>query len=175
MTYIPTTSLSSKRGDGAAAHGRPHPRTIGWLATTSVAFGGSNMGLIMMAALFAGQGAIPGQGSAAVLLLIAGVLLSWAAAPGWTELALMFPNRVGGIAATCTEAFRPYSPVLADLTGVCYWCGWAPAAAFGAMLPAAALHDAYLPWIPAPLLGASFIVFFTAISLCGVKWVMRCL
>ena len=29
----------------------------------------------------------------------------------------MYPNRVGGIAATCAEAFRPYSPVLANLTG----------------------------------------------------------
>ena len=56
-------------------------------------------------------------------LLIVGLLLSWAAAPGWIELVLMFPRRVGGISATCVEAFRPYSPVLANLTGVCYWWG----------------------------------------------------
>lgn len=63
---------------------------------------------------------IAGQGSAAVPLLIMGLLLSWAAAFGWTEMVLMWPNRVGGIAATCAEGFRPYSPVLSTLTGVCY-------------------------------------------------------
>jgi signal transduction histidine kinase len=135
--------------------------------------GGINQSLFIMAALFVGQGAIPGQGSAAVLLLIVGVLLGWAAAPGWTELVLMFPNRVGGIAATCAEAFRPYSPVLANLTGVCYWWGWAPACAIGAMLSASAIHEWYLPWFPVPLLGTCIILFFTFINLCGVKWVMR--
>ena len=48
-------------------------------------------------------------------LLIVGVLLGWAAAPAWTELVLMWPNRVGGISAACAEAFRPYNPVLAAL------------------------------------------------------------
>jgi len=97
--------------------GPPHPRTIGWIGTTALAMGGSNQSLFLIGALFLSQG------SAAVPLLIVGLLLSWAAAFGWTELILMFPNRVGGIAATCAEAFRPYSPVLANLTGVCYWWG----------------------------------------------------
>ncbi len=150
-----------------------HPRTIGWFGTTAVMIGGSNLSLLVLAALFVGQGTISGQGSAGVLLLIAGVLLAWAAAPGWAELVLMFPNRVGGIAACCTEAFRPYSPVLANLTGVCYWCAWVPVAAFGAMIPAQLIHDAWLPWISVPLLGTGFILLFTTINLCGVKWVMR--
>ena len=98
----------------------PHPRRIGWVGTTALAMGGSNQSLFLIAALFVGQGDIPGQGSAAVPLLIVGLLLSWAAAPGWLELVLMYPNRVGGIAATCSQAFKPYSPVLANLTGVCY-------------------------------------------------------
>ena len=153
--------------------GREHPRTVGWFGTTSVAMGGMNQSLFIMAALFVEQGDIPGQGSAAVLLLIAGVLLAWAAAPGWTELVLMFPNRVGGIAATCAEAFRPYSPVLANLTGVCYWWGWAPACAVGAMLSASALHEWYFPWCPVPILGTCIILLFMAVNLCGVKWVMR--
>ena len=72
-----------------------HPRTIGWFGTASLAMGGSNQSLFLIAALFAGQGDIPGQGSAAVPLLIVGLLLSWAAAPGWTELILMWPNRIG--------------------------------------------------------------------------------
>ena len=97
-----------------------HPRKIGWFGTTALAMGGSNQSLFLIAALFVGQGDIPGQGSAAVPLLIVGLLLSWAAAPGWLELVLMYPNRVGGIAATCSQAFKPYSPVLANLTGVCY-------------------------------------------------------
>src|SRR6187399_455323 len=61
---------------------QPHPRTLGWVGATALAMGGSNQSLFLMAALFVGQGNIPGQGSAAVPLLIAGLLLSWAAAPG---------------------------------------------------------------------------------------------
>jgi hypothetical protein len=92
----------------AAAHPREHPRTIGWLGTVALAMGGSNQSLFLLAALLATQatGAIP--------LLIFGLILSWAALPGWIELIMMWPNRVGGIAATCAEAFRPYSPVLAN-------------------------------------------------------------
>src|ERR1700738_1944930 len=92
-----------------AAQPRPHPRTLGWVGTAALAMGGSNQSLFLIGALFVGQGAILGQGSAAVPLLIVGVLLSWAAMPGWTELVLMSPNRVGGIAAACSEAFGPYS------------------------------------------------------------------
>jgi hypothetical protein len=66
--------------------------------------GGSNQMIFLITALFVGQGAILGQGSAAVPLLIFGVLLGWAAAPAWTELVLMWPNRVGGISAACAEA-----------------------------------------------------------------------
>ncbi len=100
-----------------------HPRTLGWVGTTALAMGGSNQSLFLLAALFAGQGDILGQGSAAVPLLIVGLLLSWAAAPGWTELILLWPNRVGGIAATCGEAFQPYAPVLGNLAGTCYLVG----------------------------------------------------
>lgn len=102
----------------------PHPRRLGWLGTAALAMGGSNQSLFVITALFVGQGDIPGQGSAAIPLLIVGLLLSYAAAPGWTELVLMSPNRVGGIAAACTAAFHRYSPILSTLTGVCYWWGW---------------------------------------------------
>jgi hypothetical protein len=76
----------------------PHPRVLGWFGTTALAMGGSNQMIFLITALFVGQGVILGQGSAAVPLLIAGVLLGYAAAPAWTELVLMWPNRVGGIA-----------------------------------------------------------------------------
>lgn len=152
---------------------RPHPRTIGWFGITAVAMGGINQSLFLIGALFVGQGSISGQGSAAVPLLIIGLLLSWAATPGWTELVMMFPNRVGGISATCAEAFRPYSPVLANLTGVCYWWGWVPTCGLTALLSASALHQFYLPWFPVPALAVLILLFFTFINLCGVKWAMR--
>ena len=151
---------------------RPHPRTVGWFGTTSVAMGGINQSLFLIGALFIGQGEIPGQGSATVVLLAVGLLLSWAATPGWTELILMYPNRVGGIAATCAEAFRPYSPVLANLTGVCYWWGWVPTCGLTALLASAAIHQ-WLTWFPVPLMASLIVLFFTFVNLCGVKWVMR--
>ncbi|MDB5971328.1 MAG: hypothetical protein JWQ90_3778 [Hydrocarboniphaga sp.] len=152
---------------------RPHPRTLGWYGTTALAMGGSNQSLFIMAAMFAGQGEISGQGSAAVPLLIAGLLLAWAAAPGWTELILMFPNRVGGISASCAEAFRPYSPVLANLTGVCYWWGWIPTCGLTAILSASAVHHWYLPGIPITVMAVGLVLLFTGVNLCGVKWVGR--
>ncbi|HWY76929.1 MAG TPA: amino acid permease, partial [Verrucomicrobiae bacterium] len=85
----------------------------------------------------------------------------------------MFPNRVGGIAATCAEAFRPYSPILANLTGVCYWWGWVPTCGLTALLSASAINQWYLSWFPVPLLASCIVLFFTVINLCGVKWVMR--
>src|ERR1700751_5400257 len=145
-------------------HPLPHPRTVGWFGTTSVAMGGINQSLFLLSALFIGQGAIPGQGSAAVVLLGVGLLLSWAATPGWTELILMYPNRVGGIAATCAEAFRPYSPILANLTGVCYWWGWVPTCGLTALLASSALHQSYLPWFPVPLLASCIVLFFTFVN-----------
>ena len=152
---------------------RPHPRALGWLATTAMAMGGSNQSLFLIGALFVGQDPIPGQGSAAVPLLILGLLLSWAAAPGWLELVLMYPNRVGGIAATCAEAFKPYSPVLANLTGVCYWWGWVPTCGLTALLSAAAIHQWYLPGISINAMAIGIVVLFTAVNLAGVKWVGR--
>jgi len=68
-------------------------RTIGWITTSALALGGSNLGLFMISSL------ITGQGSAGILLLIVGIIVSWMAIPCWMELLLLCPNRVGGIAA----------------------------------------------------------------------------
>ena len=148
---------------------RAHPRVLGWFGTTALALGGSNQSLFLLTALVATQG------SAAVPLLIVGLLLSWAAAPGWTELVLMYPNRVGGIAATCAEAFRPYSPVLANLTGVCYWWGWVPTCGLTALFAASALHHWYVPMLPVTGLAILIVLAFTALNLLGVartaRWV----
>lgn len=154
-------------------HASNHPRTLGWISTTAMAMGGSNQSLFLMSALFIGQGDILGQGSACVLLLMLGLLLSYMAAPGWTELVLMFPNKVGGISAACNEAFRPYSPILANLTGVCYWWGWVPTCGFTAILSASAIHQWYLPSVPISLLACLLVLFFTAVNLSGVKSVAK--
>ena len=142
---------------------RTHPRTLGWPGTVALAMGGSNQSLFLLGAL------LLSQGTAAIPLLIVGLALSWAALPGWTELILMWPDRVGGIAAACAEAFRPYSPVLANLTGVCYWWGWVPTCGLTAILSADALHDWYLPHVPVHLLAACLVATFMLINLCGIR------
>src|SRR5438128_2707727 len=142
----------------------PHPRTIGWVGTTALAMGGSNQSLFLIGTA---AGLIATQGSAAVPLLILGLLLSWAALPGWTELVLMWPKRVGGIAATCAEAFRPISPVLANLTGISYWWGWVPTCGLTAILSGAALHEWYVPQVPVSVLATCLVLLFTGVNLLG--------
>jgi diguanylate cyclase (GGDEF)-like protein len=151
----------------------PHPRVLGWFGTTALAMGGSNQMIFLITALFVGQGAILGQGSAAVPLLIFGVLLGWAAAPAWTELVMMWPNRVGGISAACAEAFRPYNPVLSALTGTCYWWGWIPTCGLTALLSASALQQWYFPGLPVEAVAISIVCLFSLVNLCGIKWVAR--
>ena len=141
-----------------------HPRRLGWVGVSALAVGGSNQSLFLIGALLASQG------SAAIPLLLIGFLLAYAATPGWIELVLMWPNRVGGIAATCAEAFRPYSGVLANLTGVCYWWGWVPTGGVTALLSAAIIW--YLPGVPRPF-AVIIVLAFTAINLCGVAAVTR--
>ncbi|MFN2540076.1 MAG: amino acid permease, partial [Mycobacteriales bacterium] len=167
---IPRPRTAPTAPDGAResqASAREHPRVLGWFGTTALAMGGSNQSLFLLTAL------VMTQGSAAVPLLIIGLLLSWAAAPGWTELVLMYPKRVGGISATCAEAFRPYSPVLANLTGVCYWWGWVPTCGLTALLSASALHHWYLHQVPITLLAIAIVLSFTALNLSGVARTAR--
>ena len=135
--------------------------------------GGSNQMIFLITALFVGQGAILGQGSAAVPLLIFGVLLGWAAAPAWTELVMMRPNRVGGISATCAEAFHPYNPVLSALTGTCYWWGWVPTCGLTALLSASAIQQWYVPGLPVEAVAIAIVCLFSLVNLCGIKWVAR--
>jgi hypothetical protein len=84
--------------------------------------------------------------------------------PGWIELLLMWPNRVGGVAAVCGEAFRPYSGVLANLAGTCYWWGWVPTCGLTSLLSAAALREWYLPQIPVTVLASTMLLVFTAVT-----------
>lgn len=165
--------VRDRRASADAGAQAPFQRCIGWIGTTALAMGGSNQSLFLLAALFVGQGDIPGQGSAAVPLLIAGLLLSYAALPGWIELVMMSPHRVGGIAAACTEAFRPYGPILSTLTGVCYWWGWVPTCGLTAILSATALNQWFLPDVPIPLMACLLVCAFTAVNLMGIRWVTR--
>ena len=135
--------------------------------------GGSNQSLFLIAALFGGQGDIAGQGSAALVLLFAGLLLSYAAAPGWIELVLMSPNRVGGIASACTEAFRPYSLILSALAGVCYWWGWVPTCGLTALFSATAINQWAAPNVPVTAIACVLVALFGAVNLAGIKWVTR--
>lgn len=144
-----------------------HPRVLGVWETVALAMGGSNQSLFIIGALFIAQG------SAAVPLLAVGLLLSWAALPGWIELVSMWPNRVGGIAATCAEAFRPYSPVLANLAGVSYWWGWIPTCGLTAILASEAVHSWYLPMVPVHLIASLIVIAFAALNLRGIKYATR--
>ena len=133
--------------------------------------GGSNQMLFLITALFVGQGDIPGQGSASLILLAVGLVLSYASAPGWTELVLMSPNRVGGISAACSEAFKPYSPILSALTGVCYWWGWVPTCGVTAILSGIAIQQWCLPGVPVSVIAIGIVSTFTVVNLLGVRWV----
>ncbi len=146
---------------------KPHPRKITWVGATGLAMGGSNQSIFLIAALVAAQG------GAAIPILMLGLLLSFMAAPGWIELSCMFPNRVGGIAASCAEAFRPYSAVLANLTGVSYWWGWVPTCGITALFSATAIHEWYLPGVPIKVLAPALVLFFMGVNLCGLKWATR--
>jgi signal transduction histidine kinase len=161
---------SADRVMTALAEPRAHPRKIGWLGTSALAMGGSNQSLFLINILIAGQGDIPGQGTAAIPLLVVGLILSWFALPGWTELIMMWPDRVGGIAATCGEAFRPYAPVLGNLTGVSYWWGWIPTCGLTALFSASAISQWFLPGVPVPLLACLIVAVFVVINLLGVRW-----
>lgn len=133
--------------------------------------GGSNQMLFLITALFVGQGDIAGQGSASLVLLALGLVLSYVSAPGWTELVLMSPNRVGGISAACTEAFKPYSPILSALTGVCYWWGWVPTCGVTAILSGVAIQQWCLPGVPVSIIAIAIVSTFTVVNLLGVRWV----
>ncbi len=143
---------------------------MGWFGASSLGLAGSNLSLFLIAG---SAGLVASQGSAAVLLLIAGLLLSLAAAPGWIELVLLSPNRVGGIAASCADAFRSYSPLLANLTGVGYWWGWVPVCATSAYLLGSTINGSLLPGVPVFVIGSTLILLCLAVCLCGLKWITR--
>lgn len=171
MSVQKATAASSALIEHDEPTAPPHPRVIGWRGTSALAMGGSNQMLFLISALFIGQGDIPGQGSASLILLALGLVLSYASAFGWTELVLMSPNRVGGISAACSEAFKPYSPILSALTGVCYWWGWIPTCGVTAILSGIAIQQWCLPSVPVSVIAIAIVATFTAVNLAGVRYV----
>ena len=166
----PTAPVPMPGENGTSPAPKSHPRSVGWFGVAALAMGGSNQSLFLL------TGLVATQGSAAIWLLALGLLLAWAAAPGWIELSLMWPDRVGGIAATCAEAFRRFNPVLANLTGVCYWWGWVPTCGLTALLSAEALHDWYLPEIPTTPMAVAILLAFAVLNLFGVArvtWLVK--
>src|SRR5579883_479560 len=117
---------------------------------------------------------IAAQGTSTLFLFVLGVLLSAMAVPGYIELALMYPNKNGGIAAVLTDAFRPYSPVIGCLAGTFYWWGWFEGSSFAATLEATIINQLW-PTLPfsVPTMATSIIVLFTFINFLGMKWVSR--
>jgi signal transduction histidine kinase/amino acid transporter len=149
-----------------------HPRTLRGRDAAALAIGGSTQSLLLLTALFAGEGHMAGPGSAALPLLGIGLLLACAAAPGWLELVLMTPNRVGGIAACGLKAFSPYGDVLAVLNGVCYWWGRVPICGIAALLAAGWLQE-LLPAAVIKPLAAVLVLVLLVIALRGIRMTAR--
>lgn len=146
---------------------QPHPRKIGWIITAALALGGSNLSLYLI------SGLMSGQGSAGVPLLILGILVSWMAIPCWTELMLLFPNRVGGIAAFTAAALKPYNPILACINGVGYWSCTVPGVSFSAVFFATAIQQWFFPGINTNLVATVTVLFFMGMNFTGIQWIGR--
>ena len=70
------------------------------------------------------------QPYAVSFLIVFGWVVSLIATFGWTELILLKPNRVGGIASACIDAFYKINPVLGEIAAFGYWVSWAAMPAF---------------------------------------------
>jgi len=143
--------------------------SIGLIGIAALACGGANQSLYMIDELISGRSGIAGQGAASLLLLAGGFALACLAAPGWLELALMSPQRVGGIGAACGAAFRPYSPLLAALAGFCNWWGWAATTGLAATTLAEMIGPVWLPNVPPHLLSCVTLAILTALALTGLR------
>ena len=139
---------------------------IGWIGITALALGGANISVLLFGSLLMRQGTI------GIALLTVGIIISWMALPGWIELVLMFPKKVGGIAACSAAVFGEYAPSLSCLIGVGYWIAWASGCAFGATFTAKALQ-VYFPNISITLLASVILVLFMLLNLLGIKWTAR--
>ncbi|MFJ6657082.1 APC family permease [Streptomyces sp. NPDC091377] len=135
---------SASAQDSTAAQDRPGPGALSPAPTAtdpSAAgpalakkirwYDGFAMSLTMPAALIASLGAsIGGLGAwGAIALWAASMVLATATNWIYTELAAMFPNSSGGIAAYAAEGWRTRAPVVGPIASVGYWFPWTTALA----------------------------------------------
>lgn len=157
MNSQPTTSHSQKR-------------KIGLFGLCAVAVAGSTPMIFTVGSVFATQG------TAAISLMLACVIVSALAVPGFIELVLMYPNKEGGIAGVVGEAFKPYNPIIGNLAGTFYWWSWFEGSSFAATLVATVIKQLFptltisVPWI-----ATIIILFCTLLSFGGMKVVTRLL
>ncbi|MEU9338567.1 APC family permease [Streptomyces sp. NPDC048290] len=122
-----STSAQSSSGPDATATTAAEPglaKKIRW-------YDGFAMSLTMPAALIASLGAsIGGLGAwGAIALWAASMVLATATNWIYTELAAMFPNSSGGIAAYAAEGWRSRAPVVGPIASIGYWFPWTTALA----------------------------------------------
>lgn len=141
-------------------------RSISWVGVIALGFGGLNLSFFTIGPLIADYG------SGIVLLFAVAVILSLISSLGYLELVLMYPEKSGGMAIACIEAFRVYSPVLTNILGVGYWLSWLLAATFGSIYLSTIIQQS-LPWVSVHGLSASLITCVSLISLCGLSFTSR--
>lgn len=110
-------------------------------------YDGFAMSLTMPAALIASLGAsIVGLGGwGAVLLWSVSMLLATAANWIYTELAAMFPESSGGIAAYAAEAWKKRAPIVGPLAAVGYWFPWTTSLSVYAGIIGALVQSQWFP------------------------------
>ena len=158
------TLESSLWSERANADSFAHPRTIAWLGTTALAMGGSNQSLFLIGAL------VVSQGSAAVPLLIVGLLLSWVALPGL--------DRAGPDVAEPRRRYRrdvrrglpAVQPGAGEPDGRLLLVGLGPdVRADGDPLGLRAARSGTCRASPVPLLATALVRLLHGVNLCGVK------
>ena len=96
----------------------------------------------------------------------------------YAELALMFPNKSGGLPSYCREAYERYSPLIGPLVAWGYWLGWCVVLAINSLLVGQYLRANAFPnadpVIFPKVVGTIMLVLMMGIDLVGLrfgKWV----
>lgn len=103
----------------------------------------------------------------------------------YTELALMFPGRTGGIATFAHEGWKPYAPSLGALAALGYWLGWAGSVSVFALSFGQAVQTEFFSEVRwsfsfifinielSQLLGIGALVFLSLLNCLGLKHAAR--
>lgn len=141
----------------------PDHRKISWFSV--VAFGlAGNESLMMLGAIYSIQPA------AALYCMFAVFILSAIAAYGWCKLVARKPERVGGIATACIDAYAEYNPVIPVLAGTTYWFSWVVASAMSALFCASAIQQLAMNHLPMHLTASIILLLAAGISLLPLRF-----